>query len=109
MSCMGTACSDPTDFHMCQESAHTQAQGRKRASSPELGQENLHHSHHVHVHVQREGGLGGSRGFNVVNLQENASARHSRSPGAGRATSSRWGWGAATLSKHCQHSRGPVP
>lgn len=36
----------------------TCARGGKRAPSPELGQENLHHSPHVHVHVQREGGLG---------------------------------------------------
>lgn len=54
-------------------------------SSPQLGQENLHHSHHVHVHVQREGGMGRSRSFNIVNLQESVSARHSQSPGAGNA------------------------
>lgn len=47
----------------------TEAWGGKNRSSPELGQENLHHSCHVHIHMQREGGFRGSRGFNVVNLQ----------------------------------------
>lgn len=83
---------EPTDIQpaltpatsTCARRAHRGA-GREGASvsSPQLRQENLHHSHHVHVHVQREGGLGGSRGFNVVNLQENTSVRHSQSPGAG--------------------------
>lgn len=105
-SCMGTACSDPIDFQ-CVPGEHAEAQGGKSASSPELGQENLHHSHHVHVHVQREGGLGGSRGFNVVNLQESVSARHSQSPGAGRAASTHWGWGVVALPERCQHPTAP--
>lgn len=71
---------------MHQESTRRPREGRA-TSSPELGQENLHHSHHVHLHVQREGGLGGSRGFNVVNLQE--SIGEAQSPGAGKATSTR--------------------
>lgn len=77
---MGRTCSDPTRFPRV-PGEHTEAQGGKSTSSPELGQENLHHSHHVHVHVQREGGLGGSRGFNVVNLQKSVSVRHRP-----------WGW-----------------
>lgn len=66
----------PINVHVDQES--TEVGVGKSASSPELGQENLHHPHHVHVHVQREGGLGRSRGFNVVNLQESTSVRHAR-------------------------------
>lgn len=69
---MESSGSDPT-------SAHMWTWGGKRESSPELGQENLHHSHHVHIHAQWEGGLGGSRDFNIVNLQESVSVRHSQS------------------------------
>lgn len=58
---------------------HTWAWGGKSESSPELGQENLHHSQHVHIHVQWERGLGGSRDFNIVNLQESVSVRHGQS------------------------------
>lgn len=82
----------------------TEARGGKSTSSPELGQENLHHSCHVHIHMQREGGLWGSRGFNVVNLQKSVSARHSQSLRANRVTS--WEWGATTLSQPCQHPHG---
>lgn len=62
----------------------TEAWGGKRPSSPELSQENLHHSCHVHIHMHREGGLGGSRGFNVVNLQESVSVRHNHGLRASR-------------------------
>lgn len=80
MSCWALAQVQPAlssiNVHVDQE--NTEVRVGKSASSPELGQENLHHPHHVHVHVQREGGLGGSRGFNVVNLQESTSVRDTR-------------------------------
>lgn len=75
MSCWALARVQPA-LSPIQES--TEVGVGKSTSSPELCQENLHHPHHVHVHVQREGGLGGSRGFNVVNLQESTSVRDTR-------------------------------